>query len=65
MLIFRKFFKLFGFHLEKNLKFCLHAFYIWHKSSLASEGVSHKMTFDLDLYFQGHPGLTLKIMSAL
>ena len=24
---------------------------IWHKSSLASEGMSHVMTFDLDLYF--------------
>ena len=25
----------------------MHSFHIWHKSSLASEGVSHVMTFDL------------------
>ena len=33
--------------------------------SLAWEGVSHVMTFDLDLYLQGHSTLTLKIVSAL
>ena len=54
-----------AFTLEKKLQFCLHSFHIWHKSSLASEGVSHVMTFDLDLYFQGHSALTLKIVSAL
>ena len=32
---------------------------------ITSEGVSHVMTFDLDLYFQGHLALTLKIVSAL
>ena len=32
-------------------------FHIGHKSSLASEGVSHVMTFDLDLYLQGHSSL--------
>ena len=31
----------------------------------AWEGVSHVMTFDLDLYHQGHSTLTLKIVSAL
>ena len=54
-----------AFTLKKNLQFCLHSFQIWHKSSLASEGVSHVMTFDLDLYFQGNSALTLKIVSAL
>ena len=29
-------------------------FHIWYKWSLAWEGVSHVMTFDLDLYLQGH-----------
>ena len=53
------------FTMTKNLQFCLHSFHIWHKSSLASEGVSHVMTFDLDLYFEGHSVLTLKIVSAL
>ena len=33
--------------------------------SLAWEGVSHVMTFDLDLYLQGHWTLTLKIVSTL
>ena len=33
--------------------------------SLAWEGVSHVMTFDLDLYLQGHSTLTLKTVSAL
>ena len=41
-----------AFTLKKNLQFCLHSFHIWHKSSIASEGVLHVMTFDLDLYFQ-------------
>ena len=41
-----------AFTLKKNLQFCLHSFHIWYKSSIASEGVSHVMTFDLDLYFQ-------------
>ena len=35
------------------------------ESSLASQGVSHVMTFDLDLYFQAHSALTLKIVSTL
>ena len=38
--------------MKNNLQFCLHSFHIWHKSSLASDGVSHVMTFDL--YLQGH-----------
>ena len=41
------------------------SFHIWYKWSLAWEGVSHVMTFDLDLYLQGHWTLTLKILSAL
>ena len=36
-----------------------------YKWSLAWEDVSHVMTFDLDLYRQGHLTLTLKILSAL
>ena len=32
---------------KKNLQFCLYSFHIWHKLLLASEGVSHVMTFDL------------------
>ena len=52
------------FTLKKKLQFCLHSFHIWHKSSLASEGVLHVMTSDLDLYFQGHSALTFKIVSA-
>ena len=54
-----------AFTLKKNLQFCLHSFHICQKLSLTSEGVSHVMTFDLDLYFQGHSALTLKIVSAL
>ena len=49
-----------AFTLKKNLQFCLQSFHIWHKSSLASDGVSHVMTFGLDLHFQGHSALTLK-----
>ena len=33
-------------------------FHIWYKWSLAWEGVSHMMTFDLDLYLQGRSTLT-------
>ena len=54
-----------AFTLKKNLQFCLRSFHIWHKSSLASEGVSHVMTFYLYIYFQGHSALTLKIVSTL
>ena len=36
------------------------SFHIWYKWSLAWEGVSHVMTFDLDLYLQGHSTLTWK-----
>ena len=63
---FLKILKFFSaFTLKKNLQFCLRSFHICRKSSLASEGVSHVMTFDLDLYFLGHSALTLKIVSAL
>ena len=41
------------------------SFLIYHKWSLVWEGVLHVMTFDLDLYIQGHLALTLKIVSAL
>ena len=41
------------------------SFHMYHKSSLASEGVWYVMTFDLDLYFQGHSALTLKIVFPL
>ena len=58
-------FKFFAFTLKKNLQFCLHSFYIWHKLLLASEGVLHVMSFDLDLYLQGHLTLTLKIVSGV
>ena len=38
---------------------------IFSKWSLVWEGVLHIMTFDLDLYLQGHLALALKIVSAL
>ena len=41
------------------------SFHIWYKWSLAWEDVSHVMTFDLDLYLQGHSALTLKIVSSV
>ena len=34
------------------------SFHIWCKWSIAWEGVSHVMNFDLDLYLQGHSALT-------
>ena len=40
-------------------------FHIWYIWSQAWESQSHVMTFDLDLYLQGHSTLTLKIVSAL
>ena len=33
------------------------SFHIWYKRLLAWEGVLHVMTFDLDLYLQGHSTL--------
>ena len=51
--------------LNLSLSLWMDSFHIWYKWSLASEGVLHLMTFDLDLYFQGHLALTLKIVSAL
>ena len=51
--------------LKKNLQFSMDYFHIYHKWSLVWEGVLHVMTFDLDLYLQGHSALTLKIVSAL
>ena len=41
------------------------SFHICHKWSLVWEGVLHIMTFDLDIYFQGHSALTLEIVYAL
>ena len=47
------------------LQFSMDSFRIHHKWSLVWEGVLHIMTFDLDLYLQGHLALALKIVSAL
>ena len=64
--IFGKFLKFFGLDLEKkNLQFSMDSFHIYHKWSLVWEDVLHIMTFDLDLYLQGHLALALKIVSAL
>ena len=64
--IFGKFLKFFGLDIEKNiLQFSMDSFHIYHKWSLVWEGVLHIMTFDLDLYLQGHLALALKIVSAL
>ena len=41
------------------------SFHIWYKWSLVRKDVLHIMTFDLDLYLQGHLALALKIVSAL
>ena len=41
-----------------RLQFRMDSFHIWYKWSIAWEGVSHVMTFDLDLYLQGHSALT-------
>ena len=49
----------------ESLQFWMDSFHIWYKWWLTWEGVSHVMTFDLDLYLQGHSTLTLKIVSAL
>ena len=50
---------------KKILQFSMDSFHIYHKWSLVWEGVLHIMTFDLDLYLQGHLALALKIVSAL
>ena len=64
--IFSKFFKFFGLDLEKKIYSSLmDSFHIWYKWSLVWESVLHIMTFDLDMYLQGHSTLTLKIVSAL
>ena len=39
---------------KKNLQISMDSFHIHHKWSLVWEGVLHIMTFDLDLYLQGH-----------
>ena len=49
----------------KKKHFSMDSFHIWYKWSLVWEGVLHIMTFDLDLYLQGHLALGLKIVSAL
>ena len=55
IIIFGKFLKFFGLDLEKKiLQFSMDSFHIYHKWSLVWEGVLHIMTFDLDLYLQGH-----------
>ena len=40
--------------LKKNLQFSMDSFHLWYKWSLVWESVLHLMTFDLDLYLQGH-----------
>ena len=63
---FWQIFEFFGLDLEKKiLQFSMDSFHIYHKWSLVWESVLHTMTFDLDLYLQGHLALALKIMSAL
>ena len=62
---FANFCNFLAFTLKKKSTILLAFFPYLAQSSLASEGLSHVMTFDLDLYFQGHSALTLKIMSAL
>ena len=62
--------RLFGLSLENRVRsaastILMDSLHIWYKWSLAWEGVSHVMTFDLDLYLQGLSTLTLKIVSAL
>ena len=52
-------------HWKKNLQFSMDSFHIWHKWSPVWEGVLHIMTFDLDLYLQGHLAFALKIVFAL
>ena len=42
----------------QHIKFWMNSFHIWHKYSLAWEGMSHTMTFDLDLYLQGYWAVT-------
>ena len=39
--------------------------HFYHKWSLVWARVLHIMTFDIDLYVQGHLALALKIVSAL
>ena len=41
-----------------HLQLWMDSFHIRHKWSLPWEGVSRTMTFDLDLYLQGHSALT-------
>ena len=41
-----------------HLQLWMDSFHIWHKWSLPWEGVLCTMTFDLDLYLQGHLALT-------
>ena len=43
-----------------HVQFWMYSFPIWHKWSFAWEGVPCAMTFDLDLYLQGHSAMTLK-----
>ena len=45
----------------QHIEFLTDSLQIWHKLSLAWEGVSHAMTFDLDLYLQGYLAVTLPI----
>ena len=44
----------------KHVEFWMDSFHMWHKWSLAWEGVSCTMTFDINLYLQGHSAMTLQ-----
>ena len=46
-----------------HLQFWMNSFHISQKWSLPWEGVSHTMTFDLDLYLQGHSALENRVRS--
>ena len=59
------FWKFSALTLKQNLKFSMDSFHFQHKWSLIWEGVLHIMTFDLDLYLQGHLALAFKIVSAV
>ena len=46
--------------LKKKLQFSMDSLHIWYKWSLVWEGMLHIMTFDLDLYLQGHSTLNFE-----
>ena len=60
--IFGEFWNFTALTFKKNLQFLTDYFHTYHKWSLVWEGVLQIMTFDLDLYLQGHLALALKIV---